>query len=61
MLVADCSGEAISDEVFQDLSDITPADLRTSIENLDVLSNEVLFVGDTETEASINAIGLSQR
>lgn len=59
VLIADCSGEAISDDVFQDLSNIAPADLRTSIENLDVsqLTNETLFVGDTETEASINSNG----
>lgn len=59
VLVADCSGEAIPDDLFRDLSDISPADLRTSIENLDVsqLSNETLFIGDTETEASINSNG----
>lgn len=59
VLVADCSGEAIPGEMIQDLSDIAPADLRTSIEDLDVtqLSNETVFIGDTETEASINANG----
>lgn len=60
VLVADCSGEAIPDDVFQKLLDIAPADLRNSIENLDTsqLSNEVVFVGGTETEASINANGI---
>ena len=59
VLIADCSGETISDETINDLSDINPADLRTSIEHLDVsqLSNESMFVGDSETESSINSNG----
>ena len=59
VLIADCSGETISDETINDLSDINPADLRTSIEHLDVsqLSNESMFVGDSETESSINCNG----
>lgn len=59
VLVTDCSGNAISDEMFDDLSNIAAKDLRTSVENLDLsqLSNETLFVGDTETESSIDANG----